>query len=265
MANTIIQGLWVKGELSIMEQLSIKSFLANGHEYHLYVYDDVKNIPKGTLVKDGNSVLPSNMIFTCQTEWGKGSYAVFADLFRYYLLKLKGNWWVDTDVICLKPFNFESEYVLSSSFEGKWGEPACTCVMKMPKNSDLSKFLVNSCEDKNLSEIKYGEIGPHLLQGAVKKLNLENYVVSYEKFCPITWRAVDKIVYQKDKPNFKKTIKSVKDLIRPLIYPHTKIGKVTNNSYAIHLWNEIWRQNKLNKNERYHENCLYEQLKAKYL
>src|SRR5258706_6206464 len=40
--NKIIQGLWIGPTLSQMEQLSIASFLANGHEYHLFVYDDVK-------------------------------------------------------------------------------------------------------------------------------------------------------------------------------------------------------------------------------
>jgi hypothetical protein len=35
--NDIIQGLWVGPELSVMEQLSVSSFLRHGHQYHLYV------------------------------------------------------------------------------------------------------------------------------------------------------------------------------------------------------------------------------------
>lgn len=265
MANTIIQGLWVKGELSLMEQLSIKSFLANGHEYHLYVYDDVKNIPKGTVVKDGNTILSKDKIFTYQTGWGKGSYGGFSNLFRYNLLKAQGNWWVDSDVICLKHFDFESEYIISSSYEHEWGELANSCVLKMPKNSELSKFLSNYFDDKDFSKIRYGETGPHLVQKAVKQLQHKNYVVPHQTFCPISWKGVNKVVYQKEKLSIKKTINSVKNLIRPLIYPHTRTGKITNNSYAVHLWNEIWRQNKLDKNAKYHKNCLYEQLKLRYL
>jgi hypothetical protein len=108
-SNKIIQGLWIGGKLSIMEQLSISSFIKNGHEYHLYVYDEVKNIPAVTVIKDGNEILPSSRIFTYQSGWVKGSYAGFADSFRFHLLKNKGGWWVDTDIICLKPFNFASE------------------------------------------------------------------------------------------------------------------------------------------------------------
>jgi hypothetical protein len=33
-----------------MERLSIASFLANGHPYHLFVYNDVRHIPAGVIV-----------------------------------------------------------------------------------------------------------------------------------------------------------------------------------------------------------------------
>ena len=43
----IIQSFWVGEPLSKLEQLCIQSFLDNGHEFHLYVYDDVQGIPEG--------------------------------------------------------------------------------------------------------------------------------------------------------------------------------------------------------------------------
>jgi hypothetical protein len=46
-----------------MEQLSISSFLQNGHDYHLYVYDEVKNVPAGTVVRNANEILPAVRIF----------------------------------------------------------------------------------------------------------------------------------------------------------------------------------------------------------
>lgn len=62
--NKIVQGLWIGDKLSLMEQLSIQSFLKNQHDYHLYVYRDVKNIPIGTTLMDGNEILPEKSIFT---------------------------------------------------------------------------------------------------------------------------------------------------------------------------------------------------------
>jgi mannosyltransferase OCH1-like enzyme len=265
MTNQIIQGLWIGGDLSIMEQLSISSFLKHRHEYHLYTYEEVKNIPPGTIIKDGNEILPKDKIFVYQQGWGNGSFAGFADLFRYHLLAKKGGWWADTDIICLKPFDFSSDYIIASSYEGKWGEPANNCVLKMPSNSELALYLVEKCNQMNFETVKFGETGPHLVQKAVRELRLNNYVVSHNIFCPITWRAVDKIVYQPQKLTLKKIIKEAKDIVRPIIRPYTKIGKINNQSYAVHLWNEIWRQNKLNKNNNYAKSCLYEKLKSQYL
>ncbi|WYL93973.1 MAG: glycosyltransferase [Gloeotrichia echinulata IR180] len=264
-SNKIIQGLWIGGELSIMEQLSINSFIKSGHEYHLYVYSDVKNIPKNTVIKDGNQILPSERIFTHKSGWGKGSYAGFADLFRYHLLKKIGGWWVDTDVICLKPFDFELDFVISSSYEGKWGALANNCVLKLPKFSNLANNICEISNSKEPGDLGYGEIGPLLLQKVVKELEYQEYIVSHEAFCPITWRAVDKIVYSPEKITIKKAVKAVKDLIRPIIIPETSPGKITTKSYAVHLWNEIWRQNNLDKNANYDKSCLYERLKTKYL
>ena len=44
---TIVQSLWVGSNLSLMEVYSIKSFLKTGHEFHLYIYEPIQNIPKG--------------------------------------------------------------------------------------------------------------------------------------------------------------------------------------------------------------------------
>jgi mannosyltransferase OCH1-like enzyme len=116
-ANKIVQGLWIGSELSAMEEMSIASFLMNGHEYHLYVYQDVENVPTGTVVKDASEVLPSSMIFQYRDF---NSYAGFSNFFRYKLLLERGGWWVDTDMICLQPFDFTDEYVFSSEIsEGR--------------------------------------------------------------------------------------------------------------------------------------------------
>ncbi len=36
----------------------------------------------------------------------------FANFFRYKLLLEKGGWFVDSDTICMRPFDFDNEYVL---------------------------------------------------------------------------------------------------------------------------------------------------------
>jgi len=90
--NKTIQGPWIGPELSLMEQLSISSFLQNGHDYHLYVYDEVKNIPAGTVIRNANEILPAAGMFQYKH---RPSYAGFASHFRYKLLLERGGWWAD--------------------------------------------------------------------------------------------------------------------------------------------------------------------------
>ena len=58
MTKLIVQSLWVGDRLSRMEYYSIKSFLILGYTYHLYTYNKVKNVPKGTIIKDASKIMP---------------------------------------------------------------------------------------------------------------------------------------------------------------------------------------------------------------
>jgi hypothetical protein len=131
----VIQSLWVGGRLSAMERLCISSFLRNGHPFHLYVYQETAGIPPGTVVLDGNAILPASRIFTYREH---KTYAGFANFFRYKLLLESGGWFVDADLVCVKPFDFAEDYVFSS--EGIGGRqlpnvrevkvPACRTVLR---------------------------------------------------------------------------------------------------------------------------------------
>src|SRR5277367_3549628 len=123
-----IQSLWIGRKLSAMERLSIASFLTSGHEYHLYVYEEVENAPDGTVLEAANEILPESRIF----QYSKyPSYAGFSNFFRYKLLLEKGGWWVDTDVVCLQPFAFDETYVFASEQVNGREVPA-TAVIKAP-------------------------------------------------------------------------------------------------------------------------------------
>jgi hypothetical protein len=236
--NKIIQGLWIGPELSVMEELSISSFLLNGHDYHLYVYEDVKNIPAGTVVKDGNEILPSSRIFRYQRS---PSYAGFANFFRYRLLLERGGWWADTDTICLKPFDFPEPYVFSSEINYKGREVVTNCVIKSPVGSNLMLHAWEVCQTKNPARLVWGETGPRLMAKAVRKFSLGGYQKTHHTFCPVDYEEWDTV-----------------------LQPGLEI-LLDDRTYAIHLWNEMWRMAGQDKNGQYHHNCLYEQLKRRYL
>src|ERR1044071_5971092 len=235
--NRIVQGLWVGAELSVMEKMSIASFLMNGHEYHLYTYEDVKNIPAGTVVKDASEVLPSSMIFQYRDF---KSYAGFSNFFRYKLLLERGGWWADTDMICLRPFDFAAAHVFSSEMsEGQ--ELITSGIIKTPPDSPAMAYAWQTCREKNIENLVWGETGPRLINDAVRRCSLENFVQPSEVFCPIGYSEWDRVLEPTQVWSFDKT------------------------THALHLWNEMWRRAGADKNQKYPPQCLYEELKRKYL
>ena|SRR5205085_8838570 len=235
--ETTVQGLWIGPELSVMERLSIASFLANGHGYHLYVYDDVKYIPEGAVVRDANEILPSSMIF--QYKHSK-SYAGFANFFRYKLLLEKGGWWVDSDVLCLRPFSFREEYVFSSEID-KNVQVASSGVIKTPIASEVMAYAWRTCRSKDPEQLRWGETGPRLIEEAIMLFSLEKYLKPFHVFCPLGYLEWAKVLDPSANLSFDRT------------------------TYAVHLWNEMWRRENKDKNDQYHPNCLYERLKREYL
>ena len=235
--NKIIQGLWIGSELSVMEQLSIASFLLNGHDYYLYVYNELKNIPAGTTVRDANEILPSSSIFQYREY---PTYAGFSNFFRYKLLLERGGWWADTDIICLKPFDFPDEHVFATEM-CKGFEVVSSGIIKAPKDSPVMAYAWGVCQTKNPADLAWGETGPKLMGEAVEEFSLEEYKKPPQVFCPLgysDWRKV-----------LEPDVETLLD----------------DSSHSIHLWNEMWRAARQDKNAEYDPNCLYERLKKRHL
>jgi hypothetical protein len=233
-----IQSLWIGRKLSVMERLSIASFLTNGHEYHLYVYEEIENAPEGTVLKAANEILPESMIFQYKKY---PSHAGFSNFFRYKLLLEKGGWWVDTDVVCLQPFVFQETYVFAAErVDGR--EVPTTAVIKAPPGSEIMAFNWHMCRSStDPADAVWGEHGPKLMLKAIAKFELEPFVKTADVFCPLAY-----------------------DEWETLLLPGN-LGGFSQNSHAIHLWNEMWRRGGRDKDGSSAPESLYEQLKVLFL
>ncbi|HLX07510.1 MAG TPA: glycosyltransferase [Thermoanaerobaculia bacterium] len=236
MPLTPIQGLWVEGPLTAMEQLSLRSFLAQGHPYHLYSYDAVPNLPAGAELRPAAEVLPASAVFRYSAEAG-GSYAAFSNLFRYRLLHQRGGWWADTDVVCLRPFDFAAERVFASERRREGGKLCTSCVLKVPAGDAACG---DCCEQARCDQTRatvWGATGPRLLGRVVREQALEGSVQSPEVFCPIDWwRAAD-------------------------LHGEAELPAA---AYAVHLWHEMWRHHGWRKDPCYPSRALYQRLHARY-
>ena len=236
-ALDVVQGLWVGGRLSELEQLSIASFLAHGHGYHLFTYGDVPNVPAGAVIHDGREILPESRIFKYRDH---ASFAGFANFFRYRLLLERGGWWADTDTVCLKPFALSQEYVFSSELVS--GRVVVNCgVIKAPAGSEVMRHAWSVCETRSPEALVWGETGSRLMGESVRRCLLEPFVMSPEVFCPIGFRDWETVL------------------------DPTRGWTWSDDVYAVHLWNEMWRRHERDKDARYDPTCLYERLKRRYV
>jgi hypothetical protein len=234
--HDLIQSLWIGTELSVMEQLSISSFLHNGHPYHLYTYEEVRNVPQGAELMDAEQIVPRAKAFQYT---GTPSWAGFANSFRYRLLLEKGGWWADTDLICLEPFDFKSDYVFSSQFSlGR--QMTNIGAIKCPANSALMQYNWDVCQSKDPAKLYWGETGPELMEQSVIRHGLENFVQPWSVFCPIGFREWREVL-SADPP------------------------ELPSDTVAVHLWNEMWRSAAQDKNAHYHPASLYERWRRLYL
>lgn len=179
-SNKIIHGLWIGERLSPLELLTLHSFIDKGHEFHLWIYEPLQNdLPEEVICQDANTIIPKEEIFTRQKGdskkgFGKGSLALFSDLFRYKLLYEKGGWWVDMDVTCLKPFNIETEYY----FRAHPILPMIGNVMKCPKNALVMLQTYEDVKEKCDSNTSDWLLSNKILNQKIQDLQLSNFIQS---------------------------------------------------------------------------------------
>ena len=186
----IIQCLWVGPRLTRMEIASLRSFLSLGYIVHLYTYETVENVPDGVVIKDGNSIMPENEIFSL-----KDSYLPLSDIWRYKLLYMKGGIWADLDMIAIRKYDFSEPFIFSSERTIQRG--AFKSILEMVPNIGIIKAPAGSaffkdCYEKSLEfntlntnsdKLKYMK----LFRKLIKKYNYESYVKPPSYFCNLDW------------------------------------------------------------------------------
>lgn len=100
--------LWIGGNLGPIAAACLASFTRRGHRVVLYCYDAPKDVPPGIEVADAATVLPADRLFRHKAT---GSYAIFADYFRYELLRRGLGVWIDCDVYCVRPIELGNGHV----------------------------------------------------------------------------------------------------------------------------------------------------------
>jgi hypothetical protein len=229
-----LNSLWVGERLGYVERLCLASALAVGHPFTLYSYtpSTVLNVPGGVELRDAREVMPEEKLIRYRDS---GAVALGANFFRYYLLAKGLGFWVDMDLLFLKPLDFDDAYVFG------WQDERLinNAVLRAPAKSDFVRDLCTLPKtnwrpawfgpkrtllyywsrlmngDVRVEDLPWGTFGPGLVTYAAKKHGLAG-------------RAQKSVVFYPVKYTDAHALFGAADVIERMITPETR---------AVHLWN----------------------------
>ena len=201
--------LWIGGALSWMEQLCLKSFVDQGQKITLFSYEDIPNVPEGVIRRDGREVLDTDDFIKYEK---KDSFALFADYFRIHMIAQNpGMIWVDTDVYCLRPMDYEGDYVFG--YELPNSKRVNNAVLGLPAEAPVTRAILAFMEDRyaipgfikgalqdeyraaaargepvHVSQQPWGVWGPMMISHFVETHDLHDKVQPLDAFYPVTFR-----------------------------------------------------------------------------
>ena len=235
----VLNSVWVGEALGPLEQLCIRSGLAAGHAFHVYSYepDRLKGAPPGAEIRDAAEVMPRERM-TAYAECN--SFVLGSNFWRYEMLRQGRGFWVDLDLLLLRPLDLDQDYVFGKEREGSIN----TAVMLAPPDSALVRDLVEFPKTMRrppwfgarrsfnyyvrrfhqgplrLEDLPWGTYGPQMLSYFVQKHGLERFAADPEVFYPVSWRNAG-FLYE----------------------PAEKVEMLlTDRTYAIHLYNSQLRE-----------------------
>ena len=192
-----INCFWTGGDLNEIAIVSMRSFICTGHEFHLWHYNEVTNVPTGVIQKDASEIVPLSIY----KKWFPDGFAIdyrktkiptFACYFRYKLINKIGGWWCDADTIALKLFDFPQDYVFCRQYfddpknEAAEGIRIINGTFKCPKGCNLLTSILEEIEDDATNSLDpgWGEWGPKYFTKKIIQLDLLKHTTAQNVFAP---------------------------------------------------------------------------------
>lgn len=227
-----IASLWIGGNLSWLEQLCLKSFADQGHHITLYSYEPISNLPEGVHAGDAEAIYPSEPMYRHAVT---GSPAIHADFWRMRLLQKTNKIWVDADVLCYRPFDYEQEHVFG--WEKK--NLVCNAVLGLPKDSPTLVKMIEFFEDPYaigpwLKPHQQAELEAERDKGHPVHLTQQEWGFTGPKAVSWFLKQTGEIEAAQDASAFY--AKTFKDRNHFILSRHTPEDSFTDATRGVHLW-----------------------------
>lgn len=224
--------LWIGATLGRVERACLRSLLRQGHRVALYCYRPVEAVPAGVDLRDAAAILAEDRIIRHRS----GSVALFANWFRYELMRRDLGIWVDTDQYLLAPivrrhphlFGWQDRHLLANGVLRIPGDspmlPELTEIFDertipswLPSRQRLAARLRRlATGHTGLSHMPWGTAGPHALTALARKHGMLGEALPPSVFFPIPYP---------DAGWIRDPARSLEAVLQP-------------DTLGVHLWNE---------------------------
>lgn len=261
----VAQFLWVGPGLSPLERVCLQSFLDVGYDVHLYCYDQLDRVPVGVTIKDAGEIIPKSEVFIGAGDKG-GSYAPFADRFRYHLLHARGGWWFDIDHVAIRLLPEPRDLWIASQWEGPAGEHPCVGAIWSRSGDDRLRWLKDRADAMilNPAALNYTSLGPTLMKEMVDTFAAQSRIAPWWEFNAYPFYYVERLAYRSWREWLIDKARFIRHLLRQMTDRDFRAAYVRPGTRALHLSNEIWRVKGLDKSALYHPGSIYGRLQRRH-
>ncbi len=137
----VVRTLWHGAPFTVWEELSVRSFLRQGHPVEVFCYDEI-DLPAGAVPMDGREILPESEVFSYADGPAKDSFAAFSNLFRAKLLLERGGIWADLDLLCMRPLT-----ELPAACAGTYFDRVNGALLRFPPGNALCRRVYEQARD----------------------------------------------------------------------------------------------------------------------
>lgn len=224
--------LWIGDRLGAVERACMLSVLRQGHALALYCYTVPEGVPAGVNLRDAAEILPKTSIIRHQS----GSVGLFANRFRYELMRRGLGTWLDCDMYLCGPIDDDAPSLYGEQEPGIINN----AVLRLPPDSPLLPPLLALFDERQvppwlpfrarmaarwrlltrgrsgLAKMPWGSAGPNALSFLAREQGLDGFALPRHIFYPVHWRQADWI-----------------------LDPAVRLQDVTApGTIGVHLWNE---------------------------
>jgi hypothetical protein len=160
---------------------------------------------------DARKICPDPSLVGRYIANGKVEFSKFSNLFRYLLIQQTGRCWVDGDMICLSPPQFQNQEMIFG-YQLPKEHPAAIngAVLRLPRDHGVLADMIQHAREVVDMDQNWGVLGPRLITPKFNEFGLSRFASGPTDYYPIPSAEFWKLVLPEERENVEFAVRSSK-------------------------------------------------------